>query len=68
MKCFQLEWAIRWTDECEKKGRQRGFFGSLRRCMFACAGSLFALRVLQRMQEQTTFSQEVSPPFCLGMT
>ena len=51
-----------------KSGRQLGALGSLRGNIFASTGSLFALRVLQGMQEVTTFSQVVRPPLSRGMT
>ena len=67
MKCRQLSWARDSMGEL-KRGRQRGIRGSLSGYIFASRGSLFPLRVLQRMQEHTTFSQVVVPPLSRGTT
>ncbi len=68
MKGDQLAGPLAPVARGSKKGRQRGRFGSLRGNIPTWAGSLFAFRVLQRMQEQTTFSQVVLPPLSRGMT
>src|SRR5688500_20334245 len=49
-------------------GRHFGRLGLRIRCMPASDGVRLALRVLQRMQEHTMFSQVVGPPRSRGTT
>ena len=67
MKCRQLSWGL-WSKVMWRKGCQRGRSGLRFSRIPASWGSLLAFLELQRMQEQTMFSQLVSPPRSLGMT
>lgn len=67
-KGVQLEWLLDAVARGSKNGRHRGRFGSFSGNIPAWAGSLLAFRVLQRMHEQTTFSQVVFPPLSRGIT
>ncbi len=67
MKCVQLS-SDRVFSRSANIGRQRGAAGFLSGCMFTSCDNLFALRVLQRMQEVTMFSQVVRPPRDRGTT
>ena len=49
-------------------GRHLGRLGFFSSCMRASCGRRFPFRVLQGMQEQTTFSQVVCPPRSRGRT
>ena len=66
MKWLQLSQG-RGREVVLNRGRQLGALGGLRGNMRACSGSLFALRVLQGMQEVTTLSQLVRPLLSRGL-